>query len=215
MERVIDRTGNRYGRLVVLRYAGSDRKWNALWECQCDCGNIKVVKGYDLVNGTTKSCGCLVKDKVSTHRMTNTRLYGIWTGMKGRCKGTCGKSRKYYHDKGITVCEEWANSFEAFYKWSMENGYNDSLTIDRIDPNGNYSPENCRWATYTQQGNNKSNSKRYFHNGEWKTATEWAVEVGINKATFINRLHSGMSFEEAITRPIRKVTRKNKEVLES
>lgn len=215
MGKVKDLTDQRYGKLVVLEYAGSNHKWNALWRCRCDCGNEKTVLGYNLKNGSTRSCGCLLKNIVSTHGLSNTRIYHIWEGMNHRCRSQSKTSRKYYLEKGITVCDEW-HDFNNFYKWAKENGYSDDLTIDRIDSNKGYSPENCRWATYYQQNNNRKSVPKYYFRGEQKTLSEWSKVLGIRRSVLYNRLYSGMSLEKAFTQPLRKVQRRNnvEEVLE-
>lgn len=150
--------GQKFGRLLAVRYIGKSK-----WLCKCECGNEKEITSYNL--GFTKSCGCLAKEMYEknkgkkfyfgTHNKSNTRLYNIWQGMKYRCK--C-KDYKNYCLKGIRVCEEWENSFEAFYEWAQRNGYSDTLTIDRKDGDKGYSPDNCRWVDAKTQANNKSKS---------------------------------------------------------
>lgn len=154
-----DRTGMRFGRLVVTEYAG-----NAFWKCKCDCGNEIVVKGAQLDNGHTKSCGCYHRDQVSkaatTHGASKDRLYTVWQGMKGRCYDSSRANYKNYGGRGITICDEWLHDFAAFRDWAMANGYDPDAphgkcTIDRIDVDGNYEPSNCRWVDMKVQSNNK------------------------------------------------------------
>lgn len=153
----------RFGRLVALKYDNDNKKW----ECLCDCGKHKLVSLTHLQDGHTKSCGCLQKEtsrvigKNNTkHGMHGTRIYNIWRGMKSRCYYNHNKCYNIYGGRGIIVCDEWLDKnigFINFFEWSVRNGYDDSLTIDRIDTNGNYEPSNCRWITMLEQQSNKRN----------------------------------------------------------
>lgn len=180
MSALVDLTGRRFGRLVVLEMAQDNGKITR-WKCRCDCGNISTVTVYNLTNGHTKSCGCLRDEKVreraiarnATHRKTNSRLYPIWHSMKQRCTDPHQPAWKYYGGRGITVCDEWLHSFEAFYRWAYENGYRDDApkwecTLDRIDNNGNYCPENCRWVDMkTQIANQRKDRSRRNEKGQY------------------------------------------------
>lgn len=159
-----DITGQIFGRLTAIECIGSNNRNSCLWLCKCSCGNTKIVDGNSLRMGRTRSCGCLDREKHITHpnRKTHgkhdTRLYRIWKAMKSRCFNPNTESfKKWYGSNGIIVCDEWKNNFMAFYDWAMSNGYKDDLSIDRIDPLGNYEPCNCRWADAKTQANNKRN----------------------------------------------------------
>lgn len=156
--------GQRFGRLTALRYDHTNKYGNAVWECQCDCGQKMFAMTASLKNGNTRSCGCLHREIVSQQRKTHgdahSRLHRVWQGMNQRCTNPNRKHYEHYGGRGITVCEEWRNSFEAFREWAMANGYNPNAkrgecTLDRIDVNGNYSTENCRWITNAEQQRNK------------------------------------------------------------
>lgn len=195
--KIIDETGNRYGILTVIKMVGSDRFGQSRWECICDCGNTTIVSGGNLRRGLVKSCGCRGKN-TEKHSKTNTRLYRIWSCMKGRCRNRNILAYKDYGGRGITVCDEWDNSFVAFEKWALKNGYDESLTIDRIDNDGGYSPDNCRWATRLEQNRNRRSRKTIAYNGESLSVVEWAEIVGINPRTIYERLRQGWTVKEAL-----------------
>lgn len=204
-------TGKKFGRLTVIKEAGTTQDRRKLWECICECGNITIVRSQTLLNGSTKSCGCLRKELASTrnkiintvHGKSYTRIYKIWGGMKSRCLCKNNNSYKLYGGRGIKICAEWECSFIAFYYWAISSGYKDYLSIDRINDNGDYEPNNCRWANRTTQQNNmRSNHLITFH-GDTLTLSEWARKINIPYSTILNRAFRSWSVERMLTTPLR------------
>ena len=195
--------GQLFGRLTVLERAGTGSGGYALWRCICDCGKETVVIGQHLRSGHTKSCGCNVKDISTvasvTHGMSGTRLYAIWCNMRGRCYRKSREDYPEYGGRGIEVCEEWRASFATFKEWAISSGYRENLTLDRKDPNGNYDPTNCRWATLKQQANNTRTNRLITYNGETHTLSQWADLKGISYDTLRNRLNRGWTVERALS----------------
>ena len=204
-----DITGKRFGRLVAIeRVADSFTPSNRRiirYKCYCDCGKEKIVDKWHLTSGKTISCGCYQHERQiecnTTHGMRDTRLYYIWCGMKQRCKD---KTRMDYGGKGISICDEWKDDFQAFYDWSVNNGYRDDLSIDRIDVNGNYEPDNCRWADAYTQMNNTTRNHYITIDGETKTLIQWSRLSGINQATIRTRIKRGMDEKSAVFTPLMK-----------
>ena len=201
-----DLSGKIFGRLEVIERAETkiedNGKHRAMWRCKCKCGNEIVVRSDHLSMGRISSCGCLkkeiVSDKQKVHGESKTKLYGVWCAMKRRCYN---KNTKFYGDygrRGILVCDEWKDDYEAFRKWMLDNGYHDGLTIDRIDNNRGYSPDNCRIVTMKEQGNNRRSNVLYTSNGETHNLKQWSEITGINYKTLHNRIRTGWKFEDAI-----------------
>ena len=145
----------------------------------------------------------------TVHGMCNTRLYHIWNGMKQRCQNPKAISYKYYGAKGVSVCGEWCDCFNNFYRWAISNGYNDNLTLDRIDGNSDYTPSNCRWVTNKEQQNNTEYNQLITFRGETHNVTQWSEIINIPRFALYNRLRRGWSIEKALTTKPRKWSRKN------
>lgn len=205
MPQVIPIEGMRFGRLTVISEAGRSKSRNALWKCLCDCGNYSVVSGAALRGGYIKSCGCISREMVTarntTHGKRKTRIYRIWHDMKARCLFQKNPNFADYGGRGITVCDEWLNSFEAFYAWAMANGYSDNLTLDRKNNDKGYCPENCRWASRIEQANNKRNNTPIEIDGITMNITQWAKVSGVKQATISYRYKKGLRGADLIKPP--------------
>lgn len=205
--RFIDLTSKRFGKLVALKRA-ENRGKETFWLCQCDCGNTKEINASRLKSGKTKSCGCYKSEyerKIvnhtafnKTHGMSDTRLYRIYNKMKLRCYSKTNHAYKDYGGRGITICQEWLDDFMNFYNWAMKNGYEDNLSIDRIDNDKGYDPENCRWVSKKVQANNTRSTIFLTCNGETKSASEWSEITGIPRDTITSRKRNGWSDEQCI-----------------
>lgn len=205
MSRVRDLTGQKFGRLTVIELVKINNRSH--WLCKCECGKETFVQGGYLTSGHKKSCGCLHDDlsrerltKMNeTHGESKTRLYKIWSDIKKRCYCKTFWAFDRYGGRGITLCDEW-HDYTIFRDWCMANGYADSLTIDRIDNNGNYEPNNCRWVDRKTQANNKSNVKYITYKGETKSVSEWAETLGVKYSTLYGRIFNyGIPIDEAFT----------------
>lgn len=208
----IDITGQKFGKLFVVKRCGS-ANGQALWLCRCDCGNMSTVRGYQLRHGLIYTCGkCEKNHGKITHGMTvekEARIYRTWINMKDRCGNPKYIGYHNYGGRGITVCPEWVGKggFERFYEWAMENGYNDALTIDRIDGEKGYCPENCKWSTTAEQSLHKRTNRIIEIGGRTQTITEWSREYGMRTDTVAYRIKHGMSAIEALTMPLRSIGR--------
>lgn len=194
-----DLTGQRFGQWLVLRRA-ENRGKSVMWECQCDCGTVKLVHGTSLKSGTSTNCGCIRKTGLHrTHGLTHHPLYRVWQRMKGSTTSPTHQDYHHYGARGITVCEEWSNDFKAFYDWAMSHGYSSGLEIDRIDTNGNYEPSNCRFRDRSGQMRNTRRNRLLTHDGKTQSVAAWAEETGILSGTIYTRLNKGWSVEDTLT----------------
>ena len=195
-------SGQKIGRLTVisLHHILPYKRKNGIIEnmecylCKCDCGNTKIVYKLNL-GRDTNSCGCLKK----THGMSKTRIYRTRGDMVQRCYNEKEPSYKNYGARGIKMCDEWKKDFMAFYNWAINNGYKENLTIDRIDVNGNYEPNNCRWATVKEQGRNQRRNHIVEYNGEKHCIVEWAEKLGIKPDCIYSRFRRGWAVEKTLS----------------
>lgn len=194
---VNDLTNQRFGKLVVISRVENTSNGKAKWLCRCDCGNNTIACGVNLKNGHTKSCGCYSRKHGYARK---ERLYNIWVGMRQRCRDKNADNWKHYGGRGISVCKEW-DEYPTFRLWALSNGYDETKSIDRIDVDGNYCPENCRWADSTQQNNNARSNRLFTHNGETLTMAQWARKVNMPYKLLKQRIRQGMEFERALTQP--------------
>lgn len=193
--------GRKYGRLAVVeRVANKGDK--VAWKCKCDCGNETIVTTTALQSGNTKSCGCLLHERITKHGMYKTKLYKTWNNMISRCYCNSFRNFKNYGGRGITVCKEWKEDFQTFADWALSHGYSDELTLDRIDVNGNYEPSNCRWITNKEQQHNKRSNRYITFNGKTHTLKQWSEITGIHPKTISTRIDRGWTIEEALTKGV-------------
>ena len=194
--------GEKHGRLTCI---GKDTTRDSRYYLfKCDCGNVKSIIACNVQRGASKSCGCISKEHPNhtTFGFSHTRLDNIYKSMLSRCYIPNNNRYANYGGRGIKVCDEWKNDKTKFFEWAFANGYNEKLTIDRIDVDKDYCPENCRWATYTEQANNKSNSVHVTFNGETHTYAEWGRILNIRARTIYSRIkYHGWSIEKALTTP--------------
>ena len=199
----LDLVGSRFGRLVVLEKSQNKSKWGEIfWLCKCDCGNTKTVRANQLTRGVTKSCGCLQREAVTHHGMTKTPTFKSWESMKQRCLNQNSPDYSNYGGRGIQVCERWVSSFDTFLADMGDRPA--GTTLDRIDPNGNYEPSNCRWASGKTQNNNQRATKRYLFNGKELTASEISELTGVQQRLIVDRMRAGWKIEDAVNKPNRK-----------
>lgn len=213
MGKFIDRTGQRFGRWLVLerspkKSADWPKRRIVWWKCQCECGNISEVLSGNLVNGGSISCGCYVKENPPSLRHGHarngrvTKEWTAWSNMKRRCYDPANDDFHTYGGRGITVCDQWLNSFENFL---ADMGIRPSgLTLNRKNNDGNYEPENCEWATDEVQANNKTSSVFFEIDGKRQTMEQWCREVGKKSDLVWHRLKAGWNFREALFKPARR-----------
>ena len=212
MSRAKNLAGQKFGRLTVIEQRGYTKKnkhgqRHAIWYCRCDCGNY-VERTTDVLKRGNSSCGCRQKEvlesmarKNKKHGLSNDRIYGIWKNMISRCYRQKDIHYPAYGARGITVCDEWRNDSAAFFEWAFANGYADNLTIERIDNDKGYCPENCTWIPKEEQPKNKRQNIMITYNGETMCAEDWAKETGIKANTIRWRYKQGWSVEKIFQPP--------------
>jgi hypothetical protein len=198
--------GEKYNRLTVVAEA-ENKHSNRYIFCKCDCGRYKTIALSQLLNGNTKSCGCLKKElrikQNIIHGLAKHPLYRVWSSMKRRCFNSNDESYKNYGARGIVVCSKWM-VFKEFYIWAINNGYARGLTIERVDNDGNYDPSNCKLVPLKEQSKNRRSNHWIKHNGETKIMSQWAIDLNINYGTLKDRLHRGWTIKKALETPIKK-----------
>lgn len=206
--KALDLINQKFGKLTVLEKTGRKGE-KVMWKCQCDCGNFVFVPTFVLRGGKSKSCGCLKSERMiehnTKHNLCQTKLYRIWKGIKQRCLNANHKQYNDYGGRGITICDDWKNDYLSFYNWSIQNGYAENLTIDRIDNNGNYEPLNCRWVDRKIQNNNSRHNHLITYNGKTLTISQWAELYNLTYTCLKNRINRyKWSIEKALTTPMKK-----------
>jgi len=207
-----DFSGQTIKNFKVIEFVGHKRDKNGvsqrLWKCECICGKIVVLTRKELTRSAIKSCGCLtskyISDASKTHGFSKTRLYHEWLNIKDRCANPKSSAYKYYGGRGIAICDEWSNDFLKFREWALSHGYTDTLSIERVNVNGNYEPDNCCWIPRSEQCKNTRWNKYYTLNGETHSTVEWSRLLGGSPSLIGSRLKRGWSLEKALTTPRRK-----------
>lgn len=197
--------GNKYNRWTILQFSHiKNRRY--YYKCKCDCGNTNIIDISSVVNGRSKSCGCYKREvdaekgrkMLTKHNLSNTKIWKKWVSIINRCYDKNQDNYYLYGGRGIKVCDEWKSNFVKFYNWAISNGYKDGLTIDRIDVNGNYEPNNCRFITMQEQHYNKRDTIYIFNNGVKYTINDLYKTYGVDKKKIRDRYYKGMKFEDII-----------------
>lgn len=204
----MDLVGKRFGRWTAIE---KDPQHNRKWICKCDCGTVKSVYANNLTRGKTVSCGCHKREvtinRNTTHGKAHSRLYFVWSNMRRRCNDPKNNRYSSYGGRGIRVCDAW-NDFQTFYEWAMKSGYDDTAkygecTLERIDVNKGYEPDNCTWTDIKNQCNNRTLNVLLTFNGKTQNITQWEHELGFSKDRLANRLRKGWTVERALTTPLK------------
>lgn len=206
-KQAIDLTGQRFGRLTALGPVGRSGNGRIAWSCRCDCGKTTTVSGKNLRNGNTQSCGCLQRERISSaekiHGMSHSKIHQVWLGIKQRCDNPNHGAYKNYGGRGIKICDEWHNSFEAFiaYVASLPHYGEKGYTLDRINNSIGYQVGNIRYATRIEQNRNSRHVRPLTFDGRTQCLQAWADEMGVGRNTLTRRLRNGWSVEDALSKP--------------
>ena len=192
--------GQKFGRLTVTGEAPNSGEATR-WVCLCDCGNELIVRSQSLKKGNTKSCGCLRAEMMTTHGLIDHPLYSVYQGIKGRCYQKSNRTYENYGGRGIRMCDEWHNDPSAFIKWAEDAGWSPGLTIDRLDNDKDYGPDNCKISTMKEQARNRRTTQKIMYNGEERLALDLIEESGLRACTVRGRVAWGWSWEEALNTP--------------
>lgn len=206
------KVGDVFGNWTIVEILPKTVNYHKHFICKCVCGKTKEIDAYNVLSGKSTSCGCVrdlkTKERMTKHGQKQTRLYNIWCSMKERCNNPNSQAYKDYGGRGISICKDWQDDYMNFYNWSINNGYDKKLTIDRIDVNGNYEPLNCRWATTDEQCNNRRNNIKITYNGKTQTLFQWCEEYGLEYRMILARYHNpnfqNKSIEELLFTPNQK-----------
>lgn len=201
-KRIKIKSGEKYGRLTIEREVDAIKGSIRKFLCKCRCGKKKIIRLADIRSGHTQSCGCLNSELLVKrnwkHGYVGTRLYVIWEKMLNRCRNSKNKDYKYYGGRGISICKEWTKH-EVFQKWAIASGYNDTLTIERINNDKNYEPSNCKWIPHGQQSiNRRSNISSIINGIKFPTLTMAARHFGVPYVTAQSRLKRGLDIKQAL-----------------
>lgn len=217
----IDITGQKFGKLTAIKLDHIKKEKHGtrhFWLFKCECGKECIINKQYAISGHTKSCGCskseMITNALLTHNLSKSRIYITYHSMIARCYKETVQAYKNYGKRGIKVYDEWKNDFMAFYNWAMANGYKDDLTLDRINVNGNYEPDNCRWITKGEQTRNTRHNRNVTFRGKTHCVSEWAEIYKIDKRLLGQRLNAGWSFTRAVKTPASEYKQRSEKLIE-
>jgi hypothetical protein len=205
MSKIIHVAGEKFGRWEIIEEAGRNKHGVVLWKCKCECGTIRNVPGNALRTGNSTSCGCInaefLHNLAFKHGFSKTDLSSVYSNMRQRCYNNKHPKFLTYGARGIKICKEWLTNPTSFYNWAINSGYKKGLTLDRIDNNNNYKPDNCRWVTKKTQQNNMRTNRIITYGNKTQSLSQWATDLGLHPTSLSHRLQSGWTEEEAVSIP--------------